>query len=98
MTSFRDFETDKAWNYVRSKTPSAKTVARYLHFNEQHDGSLELVVKPGWPGKVMENLPDGSYTTKDLFVRHPTIPDAYKVSQSVYALAPCVCRLTCAVF
>ena len=26
----------------------------------------------------MSNQPDGSYATKDLFIKHPTIPDAYK--------------------
>lgn len=26
----------------------------------------------------MSNQPDGSYATSDLFVKHPTIPDAYK--------------------
>ncbi|KAG2119614.1 uncharacterized protein F5147DRAFT_795582 [Suillus discolor] len=49
MTSFRDFETDKGWNWTRAKGPH-----------------------------VMSNRPDGSYATKDLFIKHPTIPDAYK--------------------
>lgn len=26
----------------------------------------------------MTNQPDGSYATRDLFIKHPTIPDAYK--------------------
>ncbi len=39
---------------------------------------MEVVVKDGWPGKVMSNLPDGGYATKDLFVPHQTIRGAYK--------------------
>lgn len=26
----------------------------------------------------MSNQPDGSYATKDLFLKHPTKPDAYR--------------------
>ncbi|KAF8549988.1 L-aminoadipate-semialdehyde dehydrogenase [Imleria badia] len=53
MTSFRDFDTDTAWNWVRANGP-------YIHTG------------------VMSNKPDASYATKDLFIKHPTIPDAYK--------------------
>ncbi|KIJ19149.1 hypothetical protein PAXINDRAFT_161353 [Paxillus involutus ATCC 200175] len=42
------------------------------------DGTYELYVLDGWHTKVMSNQPDGSYASRDLFVKHPTIPDAYK--------------------
>lgn len=36
----------------------------------QGSNTFELVVKDGWPAKIMSNRPDGSYATKDLFLRH----------------------------
>ena len=73
MTSFRD-RSDKAWNYVR---PSAE-LKPYLRWDLQGGDIYELVVLDGWKSKVTSNRPDGSYATKDLFTRHPTIPVAWK--------------------
>ncbi|KAF9219622.1 L-aminoadipate-semialdehyde dehydrogenase [Gyrodon lividus] len=83
MTSYRDFDTDKGWNWVRAKGPYANNgVNDYLRFENRGDGTYELYVLDGWHTKarscVMSNQPDGSYATKDLFVKHPTIPDTYK--------------------
>ncbi|KAH7929842.1 putative aminoadipate reductase [Leucogyrophana mollusca] len=79
MTSFRDFETDKDWNWVRAKGPFVKSnVNDYMRFEDRGDGKYELYVLDGWHTKVMTNQPDGSYATKDLFIKHPTTPDAYK--------------------
>ncbi|KAG2059105.1 L-aminoadipate-semialdehyde dehydrogenase [Suillus hirtellus] len=79
MTSFRDFETDKGWNWARAKGPYVNTnVNDYLRFEPLGGDTYELLVLDGWPHKVMSNRPDGSYATKDLFIKHPTIPDAYK--------------------
>ncbi|KAG1719306.1 L-aminoadipate-semialdehyde dehydrogenase [Suillus lakei] len=79
MTSFRDFETDKDWNWLRAKGPYVKTkVNEYLRFEPRSGDTYELLVLDGWPSKVMTNQPDGSYATKDLFIKHPTIPEAYK--------------------
>lgn len=79
MTSFRDFETDKGWNWTRAKGPHVNTnVNEYLRFEPLGADTYELLVLDGWPNKVMSNRPDGSYATKDLFIKHPTIPDAYK--------------------
>ncbi|KAG1723799.1 putative aminoadipate reductase [Suillus lakei] len=79
MTSFRDFETDKDWNWPRAKGPYMKTkVNEYLRFEPRGGDTYELFVLDGWPMKVMTNQPDGSYATKDLFIKHPTIPEAYK--------------------
>jgi hypothetical protein len=73
MTSFRD-RSDKAWNYVR---PSAE-LKPYLKWDLQGGDIYELVVLDGWKSKVTSNRPDGSYATKDLFVPHSSIPDAWK--------------------
>lgn len=76
LTSQREFDTDKAWNYVR---PLAKTKP-YLLFDEITPGMYELVVLSGLPSKTMSNSddPPDSFRTRDTFVKHPTIPDAWK--------------------
>lgn len=76
MTSFRDGETDKAWNYMRP-LPS---VAPYLQFPEVAKGVYECVVLDGLPTKVMSNSddPPNSFHTKDTFSPHPTMPNAWK--------------------
>ncbi|KAF8441638.1 L-aminoadipate-semialdehyde dehydrogenase [Boletus edulis BED1] len=79
MTSFRDFDTDKEWNWVRAKGPYIHTgVHEYMRFVPCDSDTYELYILDGWYTKVMSNQPDGSYATKDLFIKHPTIPDAYK--------------------
>lgn len=76
MTSQRDSATDKAWNYVR---PLDKTKP-YLFFDEITTGIFEVVVLDGLITKTMSNSddPPNSYRTRDTFVKHPTIPDAWK--------------------
>ncbi|MBE3044003.1 hypothetical protein IMZ48_15820 [Candidatus Bathyarchaeota archaeon] len=76
MTSQRDPEKDKAWNYVR---PLAKTKP-YLLFDEITPGNFELVVLSGLPTKTLSNSddPPDSFRTRDTFVKHPSIPDAWK--------------------
>ncbi|KAK9418316.1 hypothetical protein SUNI508_08277 [Seiridium unicorne] len=75
MTSFRD-PADKAWNYMR---PLA-TTKEYLKMEPSGNGSYECVVLDGLPSKVLSNSddPPNSYHTKDTFLPHPTIPDAWK--------------------
>jgi hypothetical protein len=77
-TSLREFDTDQDWNYIRFQGPQVTTnINQYIHLEPRGD-LLEVVVKDGWPGKVFNNLPDGGYATKDLFVGHPTTRGAYK--------------------
>ncbi|KAL1616401.1 putative NRPS-like protein biosynthetic cluster [Neofusicoccum ribis] len=75
MTSFRDPE-DKAWNYVR---PLPK-VKPFLRFVESAPGIFECVVLDGLPSKVISNSddPPNSFHTRDTFVKHSSIPDAWK--------------------
>ncbi|GAA5820969.1 hypothetical protein JCM11251_001899 [Rhodosporidiobolus azoricus] len=73
MTSFRDYETDKEWAYNRP--PAA--LKPYLVMEDRGAGTMEAIVLDGWKGKVVNNRPDNSYATSDLFVKHPTL-DAYK--------------------
>ena len=66
MTSFRDFAGDKDWSYLR---PAAGK--DWLTFEDQGDGSYELVVPPQWPTRSKANRDDGSFATSDLFRKHP---------------------------
>ncbi len=52
MTSMRDFETDKDWDYVRSTGPGTKNVKKFIRFEPVGEGVYELVVLEGWPTKV----------------------------------------------
>lgn len=76
MTSQRDNTVDKAWNYVRP----LKSTAPYLLFDEITPGISELIVLSGLPSKTTSNCddPPDSFRTRDTFVKHPTIPDAWK--------------------
>lgn len=66
------------WSWV-TPLPHAKP---YLQFEpENSKGSQDLyhlVIKPGLKQKVLSDRLDGSYGTKDLFLRHPTIPELWK--------------------
>lgn len=48
MTSFRNFDEDKGWRWVRASGKAQQ----YLSWEDRDAGSLELVVKPGWPAMV----------------------------------------------
>ncbi|KAI6778153.1 uncharacterized protein J7T54_007199 [Emericellopsis cladophorae] len=76
MTSQRDSTQDKAWNYVR---PLANT-RPFLQFDLIGEGIYELIVLDGLPSKVMSNCddPPSSFRTRDTFMPHPSIPDAWK--------------------
>jgi thioester reductase-like protein len=65
MTSNRP-PGDKEWNWLRP--PPA--LLPYLRW-APHGDAFECVVADGWKSKVVSNQPDGSYATRDLFVRHP---------------------------
>ncbi|GAD96718.1 NRPS-like enzyme, putative [Paecilomyces variotii No. 5] len=58
---------DNTWNYLRA-TPEAEP---FLYFEPKEQGLYELVCLEGLPSKSMSNREDGSYATKDLFLKHP---------------------------
>jgi acyl-CoA synthetase (AMP-forming)/AMP-acid ligase II len=67
---------DKVWDYLR---PLAYAVP-FIHM-KQIDGPIcECIVLDGHKGKLISNSndPPNSYYTKDLFIAHPTIPNAWK--------------------
>jgi hypothetical protein len=50
----------------------------FIKFEPQDEsGIFELVCLEGLPTKTTTNRPDGSYATKDLFIKHPTL-EGYK--------------------
>lgn len=65
--------SDKSWNYLRPTTEAKP----YLTFEPREKDTYELVCLPGLPSKSMSNRDDGSYATKDLFVKHPSL-EAWK--------------------
>jgi thioester reductase-like protein len=73
LSSYRDFESDKSWDYLRSNTGT-----EHLLFESRDDGLVELIVKPGWPHLAKTNREDGSYATADLFEKHSTKPNAWR--------------------
>ncbi|PLB48180.1 NRPS-like enzyme [Aspergillus steynii IBT 23096] len=75
MTSQRPAD-DKGWNYVRP----LKTAEPYLRMVELEDGSYECVALDGLPAKVSSNSddPPNSFYTRDTFLKHPSIPNAWK--------------------
>ena len=69
LTSARsDYDNDKAWNWLRAEG----LIADYLELIPQGSDTFEVVVKDGWPAKILSNRDDGAYCTKDLMQRHPT--------------------------
>jgi thioester reductase-like protein len=72
MTSFRE-AGDKEWNWLRP--PAA--LLPYMRWTS-HGDAQELVILDGWKSKVVSNQPDGSYATRDLFIRHPSKSDRFK--------------------
>lgn len=92
MSSHRDYETDKEWQYLRSNEG-----ADCLKFEQQDGGLAELVIQPGWPHMVChfettstndittysllqakKNRDDSSFATADLFAPHESIPNAWR--------------------
>ena len=67
---------DTAWNYLRV-IPPAKP---YVWMKPIENGSYELVVLDGLKSKIASNSdePPNSFHTRDMFVSHPSIPDAWK--------------------
>lgn len=75
MTSARARE-DKAWNYLRP----LEAVKPFLEWKLLEDGSYECIVLDGLRSKVSSNSddPPNSFHTRDTFLKHPSIPDAWK--------------------
>jgi hypothetical protein len=74
MTSRRDCKVDKGWNWLRAEG----AIADYLELAPHGSDTFEIIVKDGWPAKILSNRDDGAYCTKDLMQRHPDHPTWFK--------------------
>jgi len=70
FSSDRDFATDKNWQWLRCEG----AIARYTELLPQGDGTVEVIVKAGWPGRSASNRKDGAWCTNDLYQVHPNHP------------------------
>lgn len=68
---------DNVWAYVRIYP----RIRNSIHMEPLGDGSFECIYLKSHPGLSMSNsdFPEpGSYRSRDVFLPHPTIPDAWK--------------------
>ncbi|KAI1081037.1 hypothetical protein F5B20DRAFT_88812 [Whalleya microplaca] len=68
---------DDSWNYIRIYS----NVRKYICMDPIGDNQFECVYLQGHPGLSTSNSDDpapASWRSKDIFVPHPTIPDAWK--------------------
>ncbi|KAI9652080.1 MAG: hypothetical protein M1831_007213 [Alyxoria varia] len=73
MSSHRVYDEDSEWEYLRANSQNDGLI-----FEANDDNRYELIVSPSWPHLSKSNRPDGSFATSDLFVPHPTIPNAWR--------------------
>jgi acyl-CoA synthetase (AMP-forming)/AMP-acid ligase II len=78
VTSLHRPRDDKAWNYLRP--PSHVQPYLLMHPIEPGSDICECIVLDGHRGKEISNSdsPPNSFHTSDLFIAHPTIPNAWK--------------------
>ncbi|KAL8959750.1 MAG: hypothetical protein Q9193_003432 [Seirophora villosa] len=74
LSSHRDYEKDKDWQYLRNYTPDLLT----FEVQKDDSGLSELVISSHWPHMAKRNREDGSFATADLFAPHPKIANAWK--------------------
>ena len=76
LTSLNRPREDKAWNYLRPPPH----VAPFIYMKPIDGETCECVVLDGHKGKMTSNSndPPNSFHTKDLFIAHPSIPNAWK--------------------
>lgn len=73
LTSARPV-TDKEWSYLRPP----EGYGHLLRFEHQGGGLHELVAPKDWPEISESNQPDGSWRTKDLFIKHSSKSNTWK--------------------
>ncbi|SPO05575.1 related to NRPS-like enzyme [Cephalotrichum gorgonifer] len=73
LTSARPSGDDE-WDWLRRPREDGHSI----HFEKLGADIYELICTKEWPMISDSNQEDGSWRTKDLFAKHPTIPDAFK--------------------
>jgi len=77
MSSFRDFEIDKEWSWLRLPDELGQSWLRFEAAADEKD-IFELIVSSKWPSKQLSNRPDGSFATGDLYERHPRYTNRWR--------------------
>ncbi|KAK0558525.1 hypothetical protein OC844_005084 [Tilletia horrida] len=80
MSSWRDFANDKEWSWLRIYDEKS---GQWLELQERSEegGLFELVVKSSWPTKIIQNRPNGSYATSDLYEKNAQRPHLWRYSR-----------------
>ena len=78
MSSFRDFENDKEWSWLRIPDKLGQRLLRFERVGDSSEEVFELVVSAQWPAKRLSNRGDGSFATGDLFERHPDLANRWR--------------------
>ncbi|KAF4336661.1 NRPS-like enzyme [Fusarium beomiforme] len=73
LSSLRAAE-DNEWSWLRAPPE----IGHPLRFEHQGSDTYELVCLKEWPMLAGANQDDGSWRTKDLFIKQPTMPGAFK--------------------
>ncbi|EXM14415.1 ANL, N-terminal domain [Fusarium oxysporum f. sp. vasinfectum] len=73
LTSLRPAE-DYEWSWLRVPEEDG----HLLRFEHQGSDTYELICPKAWSMLADSNQDDGSWRTKDLFTKHPTIPGAFR--------------------
>ncbi|XEV01557.1 hypothetical protein FSHL1_006844 [Fusarium sambucinum] len=73
LTSLRPTE-DHEWSWLRVPEEDG----HLLRFDHQGSDTYELICSKEWSMLADSNQEDGSWRTKDLFIKHPSIPGAFK--------------------
>ncbi|KAJ9101904.1 putative NRPS-like protein biosynthetic cluster, partial [Naganishia cerealis] len=84
MTSYRDYENDKEWEWLRNDSPYASALKFEQSESDSTGRKLEMIVTSEWKSKawllaqVKSNRENGDYATGDLYERHPDKPNVWK--------------------
>ncbi|EGF98163.1 uncharacterized protein MELLADRAFT_113782 [Melampsora larici-populina 98AG31] len=76
LSSYRDFESDKDWNWLRE--PLTPIGDKTRTFQKIDDSTYELIIKKGWPQMAVHNIPNGDFATGDLFEPHSSKPRTWR--------------------
>lgn len=99
MSSWRDFDNDKAWSWLRINESTSEHWLRFEPRSEHGEGLYELVVSSEWPTKIVSNQSDGCFATGDLFQRDEKNPQkwlyARRSDDSIVLVSKFLLRETC---
>ncbi|KAJ9115675.1 putative NRPS-like protein biosynthetic cluster [Naganishia adeliensis] len=78
LTSYRDFQNDSEWEWLRNDSPYAAALKFELSESDPTGRKSEMIVTSEWRSKVKSNRANGDYATGDLYERHPTKDNVWR--------------------